>query len=250
MPFPGSGLVATSTIGFPAAALPVSGGSRHRDWVYDDGSVVTTVPPDPLSVAVTRSGPASSSAQLELETTADLLERARRGDSLAIDELFSRSMPALRRWARGRLPAGARDLLQTEDLVQDAVHGVLRHLNTFEPRHPGALQAYLREAVMNRIRSEARRLATRPAVVELEDRHADDGRSPLEQAMDRDDLARYEAALARLRPLDREAVIARLEMQSSYDEIARSLGKPNANAARSLVVRALYKLYEEMGHDA
>jgi len=250
MPFPGSGLVATSTIGFPAAALPVSGGSRHRDWVYDDGSVVTTVPPDPLSVAVTRSGPASSSAQLELETTADLLERARRGDSLAIDELFSRSMPALRRWARGRLPAGARDLLQTEDLVQDAVHGVLRHLNTFEPRHPGALRCGSGSSPPRADTPGARRLATRPAVVELEDRHADDGRSPLEQAMDRDDLARYEAALARLRPLDREAVIARLEMQSSYDEIARSLGKPNANAARSLVVRALYKLYEEMGHDA
>ena len=32
--------------------------------------------------------------------------------------------------------------------------------------------------------------------------------------------------------------------------IALELGKPNANAARSLVVRALYKLYEEMSHDA
>jgi DNA-directed RNA polymerase specialized sigma24 family protein len=46
----------------------------------------------------------------------------------------------------------------------------------------------------------------------------------------------------------REAVIARLEMQNSYEEIARALGRPTANAARSLVVRALYKLYEEMGH--
>jgi DNA-directed RNA polymerase specialized sigma24 family protein len=66
--------------------------------------------------------------------------------------------------------------------------------------------------------------------------------------MGRDDLARYEAALARLRPLYQEAIIARLEMQSSYEEIAQALGKPNANAARSLVVRALYKLYEEMRH--
>jgi DNA-directed RNA polymerase specialized sigma24 family protein len=37
-------------------------------------------------------------------------------------------------------------------------------------------------------------------------------------------------------------------MQSTYEEIAQALGKPNANAARSLVVRALYKLYEEMRH--
>jgi RNA polymerase sigma factor (sigma-70 family) len=164
--------------------------------------------------------------------------------------LFTRCLPALRRWARGRLPARARDLLQTEDLVQDAVHGVLRNLDRFESRHPGALQAYLREAVLNRVRTEARRLVTRPEAVELDDRHADLGRSPLEQAMDHDDLARYESALERLRPLDREAVVARIEMQYSYEEIALALGKPNANAARSLVVRALYKLYEEMDRGA
>lgn len=224
-------------------------GHHPSNWVYDGGSVVTTVLPEPSSPA-RHPTDASSSARLKLETTASLLEHAHRGEERAIDELFSRCMPALRRWARGRLPAGARDLLQTEDLVQDAVHGVLRHLSTFEPRHPGALEAYLREAVLNRIRTEARRLAIRPRAVELEDRYASAGPSPLEQAMDRDDLARYEAALTRLAPLYREAVIARLEMQSSYDEIARSLGKPNANAARSLVVRALYKLYEEMGHEA
>ena len=33
----------------------------------------------------------------------------------------------------------------------------LRNLKTFEYRHEGALQAYLRQAVMNRIRDEIRR---------------------------------------------------------------------------------------------
>lgn len=223
---------------------------RATEWRYDGGSVRTTVPPDPRPSPGDLSDTVGRSVELELETTASLLEHARRGDRRATEVLFERSLPALRRWARGRLPGRARDLLQTEDLVQDAVHGVLRRLDTFEPRHPGALQAYLREAVLNRIRTEARRLSRRPAAVELEDRHADGGPSPLEQAIDRDDLARYQEALGRLRPLYREAVIARLEMQSSYDEIARELGKPNANAARSMVVRALYKLYEEMSHGA
>ena len=115
-------------------------------------------------------------------------------------------------------------------------------------RHPGALLAYLREAVLNRIRTEVRRMATRPTAVDLDEDVTDGGPSPLELAMGRDDLAHYEAALARLRPLYQEAIIARIEMQSSYEEIAQALGKPNANAARSLVVRALYKLYEEMRH--
>jgi DNA-directed RNA polymerase specialized sigma24 family protein len=74
--------------------------------------------------------------------------------------------------------------------------------------------------------------------------------SPLAQAVHRDDLSGYEAALGRLGPVDREAVIARIERQSSYEEIARALGQPTADAARALVVSALFRLCEEMGHDA
>jgi RNA polymerase sigma-70 factor (ECF subfamily) len=139
-------------------------------------------------------------------------------------------------------------MLQTEDIVQEAVFSVLKHLDTFEARHQGALQAYLRETALNRIRDVGRQVARRPVAVELEDEHTAAGRSPLEQAIDKDALDRYEAALARLSPVYREAVIARLEMQNSYEEIARALGRPTANAARSLVVRALYQLYKEMGH--
>jgi RNA polymerase sigma factor (sigma-70 family) len=225
------------------------GPSSYHDpgrWGYDGGSAWTFVRPDrpvpPGDLTQTAGG------GLELETTASLLEYARQGDTRACDVLFARCLPALRRWARGRVPAGARHLLQTDDLVQDAAHGVLRHLDTFQSRHPGALLAYLREAVLNRIRTEVRRMATRPTAVDLDEDVTDGGPSPLELAMGRDDLAHYEAALARLRPLYQEAIIARIEMQSSYEEIAQALGKPNANAARSLVVRALYKLYEEMRH--
>jgi RNA polymerase sigma factor (sigma-70 family) len=224
-----------------------SSGCPHPGrWDYDGGSAWTFVRPDrpvpPGDLTQTAGG------GLELETTASLLEYARQGDTRAGDVLFARCLPALRRWARGRVPAGARHLLQTDDLVQDAAHGVLRHLDTFQSRHPGALLAYLREAVLNRIRTEVRRMATRPTAVDLDEDVTDGGPSPLELAMGRDNLAHYEAALARLRPLYQEAIIARIEMQSSYEEIAQALGKPNANAARSLVVRALYKLYEEMRH--
>jgi DNA-directed RNA polymerase specialized sigma24 family protein len=63
-------------------------------------------------------------------------------------------------------------------------------------------------------------------------------------------VERYEAALQRLRPEEREAIIARVEMERSYQEIAISLGKPSADAARMAVSRALLRLAEEMnrGH--
>src|SRR3954471_18047809 len=90
-------------------------------------------------------------------STLDLLEQVKNGDEHAVNLLIERSVPPLKRWARGRLPVWARSLAETQDLVQDAVVRALPHLRTFEARHPGALQAYLRQAVANHIKDEIRR---------------------------------------------------------------------------------------------
>jgi RNA polymerase sigma-70 factor, ECF subfamily len=181
-----------------------------------------------------------------MTSTVDLLERYKGGDEEAIEQLVERSLPPLKRWARGRLPQWARSLAETQDLVQNAVLRALPHLKTFEVRHPGALQAYLRQAIDNHIRDEIRKVRARPAAQPLSEEELDEGPSPLEQAIGREGLARYEAALNRLRPVDREAIIARIELQQSYDEIALALSKPTADAARMTVVRAIKNLLEAM----
>src|SRR3954464_15921464 len=104
-----------------------------------------------------------------LESTHDLLSLVREGDRDALERLFTRCVPPLRRWARGRLPAAARGLLETQDLVQDTVLNSLKRLDRFESRHEGALQAYLRQAVVNRIRDEIRRTKRSPGVTELDE---------------------------------------------------------------------------------
>ncbi len=187
-------------------------------------------------------GPPAPSA---LETTLELLARAREGDAAALDRLFARCLPPLRRWARGRLPAAARGALDTQDLVQETILSSLRHLNHFESRHEGALQAYLRQAVLNRVRDEARRTGRRPTINELTESEPSHDASPLDIAIGREGVARYEAALRRLRPADREAIVGRLELQHDYQELATILGKPNANAARVAVTRALARLVEQ-----
>ncbi len=180
-----------------------------------------------------------------LESTLELLALVRDGDREALERLFARCLPPLRRWARGRLPAAARGALDTQDLVQDTILNSLRRLDQFESRHQGALQAYLRQAVLNRIRDEARRFSRRPAAAELTESQPSDSASPLDIAIGRQGVARYEAALQRLRPIDREAIIGRLELQYDYQELATVLGKPNANAARVAVTRALARLMEQ-----
>jgi RNA polymerase sigma-70 factor (ECF subfamily) len=70
--------------------------------------------------------------------------------------------------------------------------------------------------------------------------------SPLEEAIGQQALERYERALERLRPGEREAIIARVEMGLSYEELAAALGKPTPDAARKVAQRALIRLGEEM----
>ncbi len=183
---------------------------------------------------------------LDPEATIELLARARSGDEAALNRLLDRCLPPLRRWAHGRLPPFARDLLDTADIVQDTVIAALRRLDGFEARREGALQAYLRQALANRITDVVRQHLRRPVPVEMPAQIADSGASPLDLAIGSENQARYEAALARLRDEDREAIVTRIELQYSYEELAVALGKPTANAARVAVTRALQRLAAEM----
>ena len=175
-----------------------------------------------------------------------LLERIRAGDAGALDQLLRRYLPRLSRWASGRLPRWARDISDTDDLVQDTLVRTVANLDRFEPRGEGALQASLRGAVMNRIREEIRRKGRTPPVEPLDSTIEREQQSPLEQALGRELLAHYDAALEQLEPEAREAVIARIEMGCSYSEIAGALGKASPDAARMTVSRALVKLAKEM----
>ncbi len=180
------------------------------------------------------------------DLTADLLDRARTGDRQALEQLFERHTPLLRRWAAGRLPQWARDAVDTVDLVQETMLGVFRNLDGFEPRGDGALQAYLRQAFVNRIRSRLKAVARKPAAEALDSDLEDDGTSPLEAAIGSETLERYEKALARLDPDIRSAIVARIELQLTYAEIAELLDKPSPDAARMAVARALVRLADEM----
>ena len=188
----------------------------------------------------------SSGAEGDLTSTSDLLARARTGDADALNQLYARYLPLLRRWARGRLPGWTRDLRDTDDIVQETLVQTLRRIDDFSPRHEGALQAYLRQAVVNRVRDEVRRVGRRPVTAELSSDYEDSSQSPLDLAIGHEAASRYEAALQRLRPEDRELIVARVEMGNSYQQIASEHGKSSADAARMAVARALVRLAEEM----
>lgn len=188
-----------------------------------------------------RSGDALSSLQL--------VTRAQQGDEDARNALCLRYLPRVRRWAHGRLPKSFDGVLSTEDIVQETLIKVLNNLHTFEFTHDGSFQAYLSQALRNRIFDERRKASRRPIPNELDEQQQSLDRSPLEQAMSGEDIARYERALAQLDPLDHAVVVMRLEWGCSYKEIARDLGLPSAGAAQMRLRRALVRVAEDMSHD-
>lgn len=180
-----------------------------------------------------------------MDSTLELVRRAQGGDSTALNRVLRRYLPRLHRWATGRLPHHSRGLLDTDDLVQDALVGAVRRFYQLDAKHGASFQSYLRQAVLNRIRDETRRPLRAVEPEKLEEL-ATDAASPLERTVSADVLSRYERALEQLSDADREAVIGRVEFDLSYAELATELGKPSPDAARMAVVRALAKLAQGM----
>jgi RNA polymerase sigma factor (sigma-70 family) len=188
----------------------------------------------------------TTAALLSDEPTMELVLSARSGNRMALEALLERCLPPLKRWAHGRLPAHARGGLDTGDLVQEAAIHVLARLDKFEPRHVGAMQAYLRISVINRIRDEIRRVGRRPESVELTSEPTSDDTSPLEAVIRTEAYERYRQALGKLRTRDREMVVARVEVQWSIPEIAHRFGMASLDAARVAVSRSLKRLTAQL----
>jgi RNA polymerase sigma factor (sigma-70 family) len=199
--------------------------------------------PDRGVKPVATAAPSSTAA-----SSFDLVQRANAGDQDALEALCARYLPRLQRWAHGRVPPAARGALQTHDLVQDTLIRVVERLPSFEPRHEGAFQGYVRTALWNRIRDIARQYQRRgqdPLDTEIEGHE----HSPLDLAIGQETLERYELALERLRPEERDLIIARIEMGLPHAEIAMMFDKPSVAAVHMAVSRALVRLAEEMAHE-
>ena len=180
-----------------------------------------------------------------LESTAQLIERIKDGDTAARDVLVARFLPLLQRWAHGRLPQRARGMSETDDLVQVALMRAMRHLEDFRSEREGALLAYLRRTLLNELRDEIRRAARRGTTTAPEEMR-DSSPTLLDEIIGRETVEAYEAALTRLPEAHQEAVILRLEFGYSYPQIAEATGSPSSNAARMTVSRSLLRLSEEM----
>ena len=173
-----------------------------------------------------------------------LLERVRHGRASAIEALFTRYSPWVRRRVRGRLPQWARNGLTTSDLAQDVLHHTFARLNWFESKHMSALRGYLRRAVENRVQDELRRASRRldkSRFIEPHDPsgHSEDASPQHRQLLNKEMWQRYREGLKGLKERDRRLIVGRAELGFSYRQLAAIERLPSADAARKALKRAL-----------
>jgi RNA polymerase sigma-70 factor (ECF subfamily) len=126
----------------------------------------------------------------------------------------------------------------------------LKQIGRFEYGGAGSFLAYLRSTLLNLLRNEIRRVARRGESLELDEALVEDETaSPLEQAIGRERLERYEAALETLPARARELVIMRLEFDMTYDDIANEV-QSTPDAVRMAIRRAVEALTRALGEPA
>ena len=167
-------------------------------------------------------------------------------DSTSVDILVQRCLPSVQRWAHRKVPRASRGDFDTKDLVQEAALRMLKRRALFRPRHAQSVQAYLRRTVLNLVRDEARRLARRPALVDISEDLPCDRIGPLEITFRHELRARYEEALRTLRPKDQRLIVASVEREHHVNDIARICGLRSPAAARVAVARACNRLVQKL----
>jgi RNA polymerase sigma factor (sigma-70 family) len=159
------------------------------------------------------------------------------------ESILEHHIPWLKRWVKGRVPRSFE--LDEDDLVQEAMLDATRRIQDFRSGSEGALRAYLRVAVKNRIRDEARRLR-RLGLRDETDEDTDEERDVYESQVGPDVEKRYEAALEELSERERQLIRARLEQGLSYEQIRVLLELSSADAARIGFMRAIKRLVDRM----
>lgn len=179
----------------------------------------------------------------------DLVDRASRGDAIAVDDLVALHLPGLEAYVRshvGELVAGKES---ASDLVQSACREVLAHLDRFRYDGEAGFQRWLYATALRKIQDRHRyyKAEKRDAGREV---HQPSGiaeqlfgasSTPSGQAAVRDDLARVERALVEL-PENYRTVIRLAYLESlPHAEVAARMGIQESNA-RMLLSRALARL--------
>jgi RNA polymerase sigma-70 factor (ECF subfamily) len=183
-----------------------------------------------------------------------LLQQIRGGEQVAIDRLFARHRPELRRLVQLRLDPKLRPRLDPSDVVQEAQMEALRRLDHYLHEPPMPFRLWLRQLTYDRllmvrrqhVRAERRTVERDVALPDrssllLAQQLLARGSSPSEQFAKRELTRRVNRAIAELAESDREILLMRNFEGLTNREVSQLLDISLA-AASQRYGRALLRL--------
>ncbi len=196
-----------------------------------------------------------------LSSTMRLLVASQDGDRKALDALFERCLPRVRRIVSLRIGTRLRSLYDRDDLVQGAMLRAFRGLSGFKEQSPAMFQNWLARCVESELVDtyRAEHAKKRRGETEVALRTEDvmlssiiDSRMPTPSwlARARELEERVEAALLKMPKHHREAIILRHLCGYSYEEIADAMGFEREVNARMAVSRAVKRLREWLDRES
>lgn len=191
------------------------------------------------------------------QKTRELVALAKEGDNAAIDQLCSVYSDRVRWMVRFRMSGELRSKLESMDLVQETLIRALNGLNGFTYKNEGDFVRWLSRIAENELKGKLRRLHADKRDIRREVRHGDDAEAteckravhngtiqnttPSLILSRKEDLARLEQAIDRLKPEYRQVIVLNKIDGLSYKEIGDKLGK-STDAVGMLLSRAMVAL--------
>jgi RNA polymerase sigma-70 factor (ECF subfamily) len=193
------------------------------------------------------------------QETIKLVRSAQGGDRPALEALFARYLPRVEQIVTLRMGRKLRQIVDPDDIVQQALLKAFQGLDRFEERSEGSFRNWLASCVeteiLMRLRSDraikrgggkVQRFGDAASHIMLSSILAGDGPSPSEVVRGKELSERIHDVLMDMPEHHREVIILRHLCEMSYVEIAQSMKLGSEQTARKAVSRALKILKENL----
>ncbi len=201
-------------------------------------------------------------ADLTPPQTMALIERARADDADAMRQLFERFLPRVRNIAAVRLGKSTQELVDVDDVTQEALTDAFLGLERFDTQSDGKLCNWLAMLVENRIRMTLRagraekrgggnvKRFTDEAVDVRASHIPGESPTPSRSAAEAERNEEVQRALCDLTEEFREVLLQRVYCRMSFNEIADAMELRNGDTVRGIYTKALRALQARLGPDA
>jgi RNA polymerase sigma-70 factor (ECF subfamily) len=186
-----------------------------------------------------------TAAMVREEQARHLIERAKRGDRSAFDQLFSMVHERLRNHITSRMGASLRSRVNPEDVLQETLMRAFRSIDQFRWQGEDSFCRWLEGLATHRVVDAARAAKRRPEFQIVRDPTAQDV-SPSRSARRKERLARLKKSLDSLSP-DYQTVVRLARIEGLLiREIAERMGR-SESAIKNMLYRAMKELKRSFG---